>query len=58
MKRANVSFPGGAISTYWLDMTCNPSKVCLSEAFNIGGGGAVGMGVFLHWLVGSVSSSL
>lgn len=39
MKRASVSFPGGATSIYWLDMKCNPSEVCLSKAFNIGAGG-------------------
>lgn len=53
MKRASVSFPGGATRIYWLDMKCNPSEVCLSKALNIGGGG---WGVFVHWLVvGSVS---
>ena len=41
MKRGSESSPGGATSTYQLDMKCSPSEVCLCEAFNIGGTSAL-----------------
>lgn len=47
LKRVSVSSPGGATSTYWLDMKCNPSKVVWVKHLPLG----VGLGYFYTGLL-------